>query len=56
MRETLFPDMLDVTSLVNTQLLDGYSQGAYDGKYFTAREYNEFVELVYDRIQYKNMI
>lgn len=56
MRETLFPDMLDVTKLVNTQLLDGYSQGAYDGKYFTAREYNEFVELVYDRIQYKNMI
>lgn len=56
MRETLFPDMLDASNLVNTQLVDGLSESAYQERYFAAREYNEFVELVYERIQYANMI
>lgn len=56
MRETLFPDMLDASNLVNTQLTDALSDTAYQEKYFAAREYNEFVGLVYDRIQYTNMI
>lgn len=56
MRETLFPDMLDASNLANTQLVDGLSESAYQEKYFAAREYNEFVDLVYERIQYANMI
>lgn len=56
MRETLFPDMLDASNLANIQLTDGLSESAYAEKYFAAREYNEFVDLVYERIQYANMI
>lgn len=56
MRETLFPDILDASNLANTQLLDGLSESSYQEKYFAAREYNEFIGLVYDRIQYTNMI
>ncbi|MFZ9027957.1 MAG: ABC transporter permease [Crocinitomicaceae bacterium] len=56
MRETLFPDMLDASNLASTQLLEGLSESSYQEKYFAAREYNEFVALVYDRIQYTNVI
>lgn len=56
MRETLFPDALDASNIANTQLLDGLGEQSYQDRYFASREYNEFVTLVYDRIQYENMI
>ena len=55
MRELLFPDMLDPANIKFHELvLDNVDQ-SYPERYFAAREYNQFVELIYNRIQFTNM-
>ena len=56
MREHLFPDALDAANMNVKQLLLDANDTTYQEKYFAAREYNEFVNLVYDRIQFANTI
>jgi ABC-2 type transport system permease protein len=53
MRETLFPDMLDASNLVQmTQELK--DQTAMD-QFLGGIEYNQFVDLIYERIQFGTM-
>ncbi len=55
MRETIFPDLLDASKMnVNELIVDGANQ-SFQESHFAAREYNEFVELVFDRIHFVNM-
>ncbi len=50
MRETLFPDMLDPANMSAANLSVG--DESYQERYFTVKEYNEFVNLIYERIQF----
>jgi len=52
MRETLFPDMLNAANLNVQDLAIEASNQSYSENYFAAREYNEFVELVYNRVRF----
>jgi len=55
MRENLFPDLLDAANMNVSQLTqDMLGQNGQD-QYFTAKEYNQFVELVYERVNFYNM-
>ena len=55
MRENLFPDLLDASNMNVSQLTqDMLGQNGQD-QYFTAKEYNQFVELVYERVNFYNM-
>lgn len=56
MRESLFPDMLDASNLNIQELSLGAENQSYQERFFAAKEYNEFVTLVYERIQFSNMI
>lgn len=56
MRENVFPDMLDAANLNVQQLTLEASEKSNDPYFFAAKEYNEFVQLVYERIQFSNMI
>ena len=55
MRETLFTDMMDAANFNVQELAIEASNKSYQENYFAAREYNQFVELIYDRIQFVNM-
>lgn len=50
MREMFFPDILDAS---NQNM--GFEQ-MYGERYFAGLEYNEFVSLVYDRLQFNNIL
>ena len=55
MRENIFPDMLDAANLnAETLTINGSDQGVGES-HFAAREYNQFVELIYERVQFVNM-
>ncbi len=55
MRETLFPDLLDASQMNIAELMvEGVNQ-SYQESHFAAREYNQFVELIFDRIHFVNM-
>jgi ABC-2 type transport system permease protein len=56
MREFLFLDFLDATNLNVQELTLQAGQKSYPESYLSAREYNEFVELIYQRIQFGNML
>lgn len=56
MRDLLFQDMLDASNLNLKQLAIDASDKTYQERYFSMREYNQFVELIYERIQYFNQI
>ncbi len=56
MREHLFPDVLDAANMNVKQMILDANDISYQEKYFAAREYNEFVNLVYDRIQFANTL
>lgn len=56
MRETLFPDMLDASKMNVAELSEAAQFSTYQEQYYSAREYNEFVDMVYERIQYGNML
>lgn len=56
MRENLFPDMLDPSNLeLPAMTADGGSREFVD-QYLASREYNAFVELVYERIRLSVML
>lgn len=54
MRETLFPDLLDAANMNIAQMTDEVKQQA-SNQFFAVKEYNEFVELVYERVQFGTM-
>lgn len=56
MREHLFPDALDAASMNVKQLILDANDASYQEKFYAAREYNEFVNLVYERIQFANTL
>lgn len=53
MREMLFPDLLDASNLV--QMTNEVKDQAQMDQLFAAKEYNEFVDLVYERVQFGTM-
>lgn len=55
MRETLFLDMLDASNLNIQQLTIEANSQSSEESILAAREYNQFVELVYNRVQFVNM-
>lgn len=55
MRETLFTDIMDAANFNVQELAIEASNKSYQEQYFATREYNQFVELIYDRIQFVNM-
>ncbi len=54
-RQTFFPDLLDPTLLVE-QMSQDVAQQALDEFVLTARNYNDFVDLVYRDIHFTNML
>lgn len=56
MREHLFPDILDAANMNVKQMVLDANDTSYQEKFFAAREYNEFVNLVYERIQFANTL
>ncbi len=53
MRETLFPNLLDPSNMNIAQLSMDSQLG--QEQFFTSREYNEFVNLVYERVNFTDM-
>ncbi len=56
MREYLFIDKLDASKFDVVQMTKEVQEQASLDKMFAAKEYNEFVELVYERVQFGTMI
>ncbi len=56
MRETLFPDLLDASKMDFLQMSEDVKNQSMQEMMFTAKEYNQFVELVFERINYGNML
>ena len=56
MRETLFPDMLDAANLNIQELTLNGSEQSYSEHYFASHEYNQFVDLVYNRVRFDVML
>lgn len=56
MRESLFPDLLDPSNMNISQMTQEMKSLSMQEQYVSAKEYNEFVELVYSRIQFGNML
>lgn len=55
MRETLFPDILNAANMNVHELTLQAGDQSYQETMFAAREYNQFVELIYNRVQFVNM-
>jgi ABC-2 type transport system permease protein len=56
MRETLFPDLLDASKMNFAHMSDEVKNQSMQEMMFSAREYNQFVELVYESINFENML
>lgn len=56
MRENIFPDLLDASNMNVQQLAIDAAEQSYQESHFAAREYNEFVELVFERMQFFNIL
>lgn len=56
MREYLFVDMLDASKMDSVQMTKELQEQSSLEQLFSAREYNEFVELIYERVQFSTMI
>ncbi|MFT5859988.1 MAG: ABC-2 type transport system permease protein [Flavobacteriaceae bacterium] len=56
MRETIFPDVMDASNINIEQLTLDANDASYQESYYAAREYNEFVNLVYERVQFVNTL
>lgn len=56
MRENLFPDLLDASGMNVQELALQTNNTSYQEQHFAAREYNEFVSLVYEQIKFGNVI
>ena len=55
MRENIFPDMLDAANVNIDDLKIQSENQSYQETIFASREYNQFIELIYNRIQFFNM-
>lgn len=55
MRENLFPDMLDASKMNISQISNEVLTQTTQQEFFTNKEYNQFVELVYERINFTFM-
>jgi ABC-2 type transport system permease protein len=55
MRENLFPDLMDASKMNITELSNQVLSQTTQEQFFSAREYNQFVELVYERINFTFM-
>ena len=56
LRETVFIDLLDPSNFNPQQMTQEIANASMQEKLFAAREYNDFVELVYERIQFSSML
>lgn len=56
MRENIFPDMLDASHMNVQELAIDAAEQSYQESHFAAREYNQFVELVFERLQFTNLL
>jgi hypothetical protein len=56
MRETLFPDLFDVANMNVEQMTEEVKNLTYQERMFSNQDYNYFVELIYERIQFSNML
>ena len=56
LRETLFPDLLDAANMNALQMSEEVKSLTLQERMFSAKEYNEFVELVYERVNFGNML
>jgi ABC-2 type transport system permease protein len=56
MRENIFPDVMEASTMNVAQLTLDANDASYQENYFAAREYNEFVNLVYNEVQFVNTI
>lgn len=56
MRETLFPDLLDASNFNLAQMSEDVKNQNLQDIFGTSKEYNQFVELVYERINFENML
>ncbi len=56
MRENLFPDLLDAGNMNVTQLVIDSAEQSYQESHFAAREYNQFIELVFERLKFTNIL
>lgn len=55
-RETLFPDLFDASKMNFQQMTDEVKNLSLQEQYVSAKDYNSFVELIYERIQFANML
>jgi len=55
MRETLFPDMLDPANMNIAEMSANENNQTSLTQFFAAKEYNQFVDLVYERVQIGTM-
>ncbi len=55
MRENLFPDLLDASKMNVEELVLSSAEQSYQEAHFAAREYNQFVDLIYSQVQFFNM-
>ena len=55
MREMVFPDMLDASNLNIQELAMDMNDKSYQEQYFASKEYNQFVNLIYERVNFFNM-
>lgn len=55
MRELIFPDLLDASNMDIVQMTDEVKNQTRLDQLYTASEYNEFVNLVYERVQFGTM-
>ena len=55
MRENLFPDLLDASKMNIQELTLNAAEASYQESYFAAKEYNQFVDLIFGQVQFVNM-
>ncbi len=55
MRELIFPDMLDASNMDIVQMTDEVKNQTRLDQLYASSEYNEFVNLVYERVQFGTM-
>lgn len=56
MRENLFPNLLDASNLDVATMTHEMQNVSFQENFFRASDYNQFVELVYNRIDYGSML
>jgi ABC-2 type transport system permease protein len=56
MRETLFPNLLDASNMDLVQMTQAVKNQTLQDQMLSASEYNDFVELIYERIRFGHML